>query len=488
MASGTAIKEYLVSLGFAVDNAELRKFSDAMRRIADVVEHYTTNPVFGIASMFVKTGAVAAGVLTTLTGATIGLLSHVANSDLDMQMFARRMFMSTAAARDMKTATDALGVSLEDIIWGPPELRERYSQLMRDDSKMGLGADWELQMRHIRDVEFEFKRLQNFFERGLIPYLTADIAKAFFGDSGSLEANLKKFNDELSQDKIKGYAQAVSDTLVPVLKIMVDLLKSAADNAKLLWGFAQNPHKMRSLFGDTVGDIVENSILGSNPDDFQKRAWWGGDPNWRHAGRDVDPGMKDFANRYGVPSSIFEKYSKSSLESMADDVAKQYGIPASLFKAIIKRESSWNANATNPDSHAFGLSQLMPFNMHAFGMDGSDPQQNMLIGARLLRQFLDESRGNVPRALQSYGGFTSKKTIDELFPGYYNDIMRFQKDYQGGGLQPQAQHTTINVGGVHVEKTNASPDEIGEAVVRKINEKQKAENQRQLVQYGGVFA
>jgi hypothetical protein len=487
------IDSYLVSLGFTVDQPQLRKFEDALRSLAVYVERYTTNQYSGIAAMFLKTGAAIGGTIAGLEAGFLGLATRTANSDLQFQIMARRMFMSVSAFRDMKTATDALGVSLEDVMFGPPELRERYAQLMKDQSRWGLDADWEKQMRHIRDVEFEFNRLSVAFTRGFLPYLVQDVAAGLFGDTGDLEAKLKAFNDSLDEEHIKRYAKDVSDILVPAMKKLDDGLKPAWQDAKLLYAWMHSDTKVRDLFGDTAGDIAEHSIFTMNaPTDEQKKAWWRGDPNWRRAGKSIDPALRKFAEQARIPAEIFEEPSQMSLATMAARIAGDEHIDPALFLGLIKRESRWKTGAVNSSSGAYGLGQLMPENMHAFGLSGDDPEQNLMIAAKLLSSYLSGARGDQFRALESYNCLKSlndpKKMLE--FQSYYNDIQRYADEYrhgvQGGAkLGPTAFHSTIQI---HVDKSNASPQDIAAAVKPVVHEELALMSQRMLNEYGGVYA
>src|SRR6266700_6871186 len=117
----SVIKSYLVSLGFKVDRRELSGFTEALKRAATESEIVASKMAKG----FVAAGITITGALAGVAAGFVGLMDHVAQNDLDMQLFARRMFLSTDAARKMKTATDALGYSIEEIVWGPPELAER---------------------------------------------------------------------------------------------------------------------------------------------------------------------------------------------------------------------------------------------------------------------------------------------------------------------------------------------------------------------------
>ncbi len=74
-----------------------------------------------------------------------------------------------------------------------------------------------------------------------------------------------------------------------------------------------------------------------------------------------------------------------ALKAIATRIAAREGVPANLFLALIHAESSFNPNAR---SHvgAIGLTQLMPATARELGVDPRDPIQNMIGGARYLKQ------------------------------------------------------------------------------------------------------
>ena len=89
-------------------------------------------------------------------------------------------------------------------------------------------------------------------------------------------------------------------------------------------------------------------------------------------------------------------------DSLIAEAAARYNLDAALIKAIIRTESSFIPSAVSPVG-AQGLMQLMPALAEEMGvLDPFDPRENIMAGAKYLRQLLDATRGSVPLALASY--------------------------------------------------------------------------------------
>ncbi|MGN7477100.1 lytic transglycosylase domain-containing protein [Solibacillus silvestris] len=82
--------------------------------------------------------------------------------------------------------------------------------------------------------------------------------------------------------------------------------------------------------------------------------------------------------------------------------AKKYNLPEKLIAAVMKQESNFNASATS-SAGASGLMQLMPTTASYLGVaDRFDPGQNIMGGAKYLRQMLDQFDNNIETALAAY--------------------------------------------------------------------------------------
>lgn len=82
----------------------------------------------------------------------------------------------------------------------------------------------------------------------------------------------------------------------------------------------------------------------------------------------------------------------ANYKPVADKYANQYGIPRGLFRELVKWESGWDQNAGSP-AGALGFTQLMPGTASGMGINPHDPAQNLLGGARYLREQHDAFAG-----------------------------------------------------------------------------------------------
>lgn len=515
------IKSYLVSLGFQVEHNELRKFEDAMRKVTNLVQQSTFG-VGGIASTFLKAGTAVAGVLTGIATGAVGLMDNIAGADLEFQVFARRMFMSTNAAKSLKIATDALGYSLEDIIWGPKELQERFHALIVDQKRLQemLGPNFEANMRRIRDVTFQFTRLGvNLKYLGM--GVASDLSKALFGDEDSLERKLTAFNNYLIQH-LPEISKEISEKLVPIVEDMGQVAKDlflimsninwtkTADDLAYLSGklkqffdfLAENPIAQKVLLGAMAGGAAGSVIPGVGTGMGALVGGAGGlakgladesiagKDSRESAGYGPFKIAADWLNRMlGLPvgSSALAPImngtaTRENIQQMIVRMAKQMGVDPALAEAVAKQESGFNPRALNSSSGAMGLFQLMPGTAKQLGVnDPFDPSQNAMGGLQYLRDLMKKYNGDINKTLKEYGGFV---TADPT--GYINSVTAEMGRYRRAGGSGDG-GVNIDTVTIHVDKPNASPEEIQKAVAKGIKEEMDKRTQRNLLQYQGAY-
>lgn len=108
--------------------------------------------------------------------------------------------------------------------------------------------------------------------------------------------------------------------------------------------------------------------------------------------------------------------------------SSQYGVPLTLLKAVAQVESSFNPDATSRCG-AMGIMQLMPRTAKGLGVtDAYDPVQNIMGGAKYLRQMLNKYDGDVGLALAAYnagpGTVDKHGGIPSFAQGYVNKVLR----------------------------------------------------------------
>ena len=93
---------------------------------------------------------------------------------------------------------------------------------------------------------------------------------------------------------------------------------------------------------------------------------------------------------------------EQAYEHLIKEAAAQYHLDPNLIRAVMRTESAFNPHAISRVG-AQGLMQLMPGLASDMGVtDPFDPRQNIMAGARYLRQLLDAHRGNIRLTLASY--------------------------------------------------------------------------------------
>jgi murein DD-endopeptidase MepM/ murein hydrolase activator NlpD len=87
-------------------------------------------------------------------------------------------------------------------------------------------------------------------------------------------------------------------------------------------------------------------------------------------------------------------------QTLARRTAKQVGVDPDIFVRLVGAESTGNPNAKSP-AGAIGYTQLMPGTARGLGVDPYNPRQNLVGGARYLKQQLGRF-GNYSDALRAY--------------------------------------------------------------------------------------
>jgi soluble lytic murein transglycosylase-like protein len=110
------------------------------------------------------------------------------------------------------------------------------------------------------------------------------------------------------------------------------------------------------------------------------------------------------ARKYYVSRQVVQELVKTAYV-----VGRQYNVDPTLLVAVIAVESSFNPIAESV-AGAKGLMQIIPkFHQEKFVEFGGehavfDPHANIAVGAKIIREYLQASSGNLAAALQTYAG------------------------------------------------------------------------------------
>jgi soluble lytic murein transglycosylase-like protein len=112
--------------------------------------------------------------------------------------------------------------------------------------------------------------------------------------------------------------------------------------------------------------------------------------------------LQQAANLVSVSESYRAVPAMIAYDDEIAEAAGRYRLDPNLIRAVISAESAFNPLAVS-STGAQGLMQLMPEMSAALEVvDPFDPRQNILGGARYLRDLLDRHHGNVDLAVASY--------------------------------------------------------------------------------------
>jgi soluble lytic murein transglycosylase-like protein len=97
-----------------------------------------------------------------------------------------------------------------------------------------------------------------------------------------------------------------------------------------------------------------------------------------------------------------ESLPSNEIRSLVDTASARTSVSAELIRSVMRQESDFRPCAVSSKG-AMGLMQLIPGTAGELGVkDAFDPEQNVLGGARLLKQLMDRYGGDLSMTLSAY--------------------------------------------------------------------------------------
>ncbi len=194
MATLDYIKSYLVKLGVDIDQNELAKWDSGLKKL----DKGFKSTVSGLVSSYSK----VAGIYSTLSLGIAKFATSVAQSDMEMQKFANRMYMSRDSAKALQTTLDAMGLNgvgdLQDVALNP-ELTKQYRELISLSTSLNTPAAVKQSLKDIRAISFEFDKLNtifDYFQERVVHFIYQTVK----GPAQKFQEFLKNFNNTFSKN------------------------------------------------------------------------------------------------------------------------------------------------------------------------------------------------------------------------------------------------------------------------------------------------
>jgi Rod binding domain-containing protein len=238
---------------------------------------------------------------------------------------------------------------------------------------------------------------------------------------------LRPFNEPLSleriekaEDKHAAIKKAAQDfEAIFVAQILKNMRRSMSESGLFGQGVANDIYS--SMFDNQIAQTVASK-------------------NGFHLSDIITKGLQiDDHSSQGLPELTLSDYRAEAIRrkavnhdpsawdrSIIEQAAERFDLDPKLIESVIKVESNFRSNAVS-NKGAVGLMQLMKTTAKELGVENRyDPQQNVLGGAKYLKNLLRQFEGNLELALSAYNaGPTAVEKHSGIPP--YEETQRYVK-------------------------------------------------------------
>lgn len=147
------IREYLIKLGVDVSSAELSKLENKLSTF--------DKGIIGFFKRINHASVLVAKSYLSLMKSIQGFASGIAQADMNMQKWAKSMYLSTNSAKALDRTLSAMGIGLDELqdVALNPELTRQYKELLNLSTQLVNSLDVSASMRGIRSINFEFQKM-----------------------------------------------------------------------------------------------------------------------------------------------------------------------------------------------------------------------------------------------------------------------------------------------------------------------------------------
>lgn len=240
LPAADSLKEYLVKLGWDIDELGLKKATDAL----GTFESKASSMGGKFISSFAAAGTAVGSFLLTANLGIAKLLDGVADADLATERWARKMWTTEEQARSFLTALDAMDASFEDVFYMTPEEFNNMRELQSLANSLKAPDELNETLKLIRDIGQEANKTKVIFNYATqwIAYYVGQYMGKEIKDIHDLWAN---FNDYLIEklpyatERIAYFFTIVyklgataAETIGRLIEVIKELFDEMPDGAK----------------------------------------------------------------------------------------------------------------------------------------------------------------------------------------------------------------------------------------------------------------
>lgn len=305
-----------------------------------------------------------------------------------------------------------------------------------------LNPDVQKQTKQLREAESQSKALADALNK----------LNGIAGETGNTAENttnsLKDLNDALEQ-YIHNVTRAVTVTeqLLERTNELYDANRAMYDFYNRQGASAEERIQAAQITADAIGILLQKQGNLHSVADAARQAI----ADLQGANINLGSSAETTASKIGKLSGNLETYFQNA--------SRATGVSVDLLKAVAKQESGFN-QAARSSAGAIGIMQLMPGTARGVGVNPYDTAQNILGGAKVLREALNAFNGNLSLALAAYnaGIGAVQNAIRRAGSTSWDAVKRFLK----GETQKYVPAVLANLGTAAAVTTGTSSDQEDE--------------------------